>query len=124
MPADYLLLMLGGYLLTVAVETGVLLAGQSRRHPVRVKLFAGVWLTACTYPVVWLVLPPLIPEPRWAYLLAAETFAPLAECVLFWAAFVRPMPPDHRATVHDMLAVVAANLASFAVGEAIYGITS
>jgi hypothetical protein len=45
-----------------------------------VRLFAGAWLTACTYPVVWLVLPPLF-EERSLYLLAAETFAPVAEWV-------------------------------------------
>ena len=35
MPLDFLRLMLGFYLLTVAVETAVLLVGLSRRHPVR-----------------------------------------------------------------------------------------
>ena len=113
------LLMLAGYLLTVAVETAVLLAGLSRRHPVRARLFAGAWLTACTYPVVWLVLPPLF-ETRTAYLVVAEVFAPAAECVLFWVAFVRPLPPDRRATVRDLAAVVLANLASFGVGELVY----
>lgn len=119
-PADYLRHMLLGYLLTVTVETAVLLVGLSRRHPHRVTLFAGVWLSACTYPVVWLVLPGLFAE-RWQYLLAAETFAPAAECALFWLAFVRPLPPDRRATVRDLLAVTAANLASFGAGELIYG---
>ena len=120
-PADYFLHMLLGYLLTVAVETAVLLVGLSRRHPLRAKLFAGAWLSACTYPVVWLVLPPLIPE-RWEYLLAAETFAPAAECGLFWLALVRGQPPDRRATLRDMLTVTAANLASFGVGELIYAV--
>jgi hypothetical protein len=110
--------MLVCYLLTVAVETAVLLGGLARRHPVRVRLFAGVWLSACTYPVVWLVLPPLFGD-RWAYLLVAETFAPVAECGLFWVAFVRPLPPDRRATLRDLLAITLANLASFGVGELI-----
>ena len=114
----YLQLMLVGYLLTAAVETAVLLGLLSRRHPVRVRVFAGVWLTACTYPVVWLVLPPLFAgSERWLYLLAAETFAPVAECALFWGAFVRPLPPDRRATGRDLAAVAGANLCSFAVGE-------
>ncbi len=108
--------MLLGYLLTVAVETPVLLVGLSRRHPVRVRIFAGVWLSACTYPVVWLALPPLFAE-RWLYLLAAESFAPAAECLLFWLAFVRGLPPGRRATARDLLAVVAANLCSFGAGE-------
>ncbi len=117
--ARYLKLMLLGYALTVAVEAAVLLVGLSRRHRVRTRVLAGVWLTACTYPVVWLVLPPFFPDPhdRWRFLLVAETFAPLAEWVLFYAAFVRGRPPNRRATVRDLAAVVAANLASFAVGD-------
>lgn len=117
---SFALLMLAGYTLTVAVETAVLLAGLSRRHPVRARLFAGVWLTACTYPVVWLVLPPLLLPNRAAYLAVAETFAPAAECALFWLAFVKPLPPDRRTTARDMAAIVLANLASFGVGELIY----
>lgn len=114
----YLQQMLVGYCLTVAVETAVLLVLLSRRHPVRARLFAGAWLTACTYPVVWLVLPPLFgPDERWLYLLVAETFAPAAECAIFWVAFVRPVPPDRHATLRDMGAVVLANLCSFGAGE-------
>jgi hypothetical protein len=118
---EYLLLMAGFYLLTITIETAVLLPGLSRRHPLRSRLFAGIWLTACTYPVVWLVLPPLFPpeEDRTLYLLVAETFAPVAECALFWVAFVRRLPPDRRATARDMAAIVVANLCSFGVGELI-----
>lgn len=115
----YLLAMLVGYLLTIAIETTVLLAFLSRRHSLRVRLFAGVWLTACTYPIVWLVIPQMFGE-RWLYLLVAETFAPVAECILFWFAFIRGMPPDRRATIRDLIAIVVANLCSFAVGEVIH----
>ena len=115
-PPAFFLAMLVGYLLTVAVETAVLLVGVSRRHRVRARLFAGAWLTACTYPIVWLVLPELF-QSRWVYLLVAETFAPLAECALFWFAFARHLPPDRRATRRDFVAVVAANLLSFGAGE-------
>jgi hypothetical protein len=118
--AEYLRLMLVGYLITIAAETAVLVGLLSRRHPVRVRVFAGVWLTACTYPVVWLVLPPLFEgEPRWLYLLIAETFAPVAECAIFWAAFVRPLPSDRRATLRDCAVVTLANLCSFGLGEAL-----
>lgn len=74
-----------GYLVTVVLETPVLLAGFSRRHSVQTRLLAGAWLTACTYPVVVLVLPPLLRETcgEIPYLLVAETFAPIAECALF-----------------------------------------
>ena len=89
---EYLLAMLLGYLMTIAIETAVLVLLLSRRHPMRVRIFAGIWLSACTYPVVWLVLPELL-EERWLYLLVAETFAPVAECALFWFAFIRRLPP-------------------------------
>lgn len=118
-PATVLPMMAVGYLLTVAIETPVLVAGLSRRHPVRHRLLAGVWLTACTYPVVWLVLPPLI-DPgaqRALYLAVAETFAPAAECLLFWLAFGRAEPRRRAATVRDMAVIVLANLLSFAGGE-------
>lgn len=118
MTADYLLLMLGCYALTVAVEAPILLLFLSRRHGVGVRLFAGVWLTACTYPVVWLVLPPALDgSPRWVYLAVAETFAPVAECAAFWFAFVRGLPPERGATRRDCGAIVLANLCSFGLGE-------
>ena len=81
--------LLTGYLFTIAIETPVLVVGLSRRHPLSHRLFAGAWLTACTYPVVILVLPMLFDpgEQRGLYLAVAETFAPVAECLLFWAAF-------------------------------------
>jgi len=108
--------LLFGYLLTVAVETPVLALFLSERHTLRRRLFAGLWLTACTYPVVVLVLPPLFAgASRALYLAVAETFAPAAECALFYLAFggegsegVKP---------RDFAAVVAANLLSFLAGE-------
>jgi hypothetical protein len=118
---DYLVTMVAGYLMTITVETAVLLVCLSRRHPVGVRIFAGVWLTSCTYPVVWLVLPQLF-EERWLYLLVAETFAPLAECMIFWFAFVRGLPPDRWATIRDLMAITLANLCSFGMGEVIYAL--
>ncbi len=134
---DYLQLMLVGYLVTIAIETAVLVALLSRRHSLRVRLFAGVWLTACTYPVVWLVLPPWFDaDQRWLYLVVAETFAPIAECAIFWYAFVRPHtrsgppePPDEAwsptpapqparwETLRDFAVITLANLCSFGLGE-------
>ena len=82
---------------------------------------AALWLTACTYPIVILVLPLAMPEdaPRWQYLAIAETFAPLAECVLFWLAW-RSEIVDRRSFWRDMAAIVAANLASFLFGIAVW----
>src|SRR6266849_2846057 len=77
-----------GYLFSILIETPVLLIGLSRRHPIKRRLFAGIWLTACTYPIVVLVLPlALANASREIYLVVAETFAPVAECTLFWLAY-------------------------------------
>jgi hypothetical protein len=144
MPRDnYLLMMLIGYLISIAVETPVLVALLSRRHALWKRLFAGVWLTACTYPVVWLVLPPLFADnQRWLYLLVAETFAPVAECAIFWFAFIRPLPvpgpaasrnedewpfptpepPQRWASARDFGAIVLANLCSFGFGEVLIAV--
>jgi hypothetical protein len=108
-----------GYVFTVLVETPILLAALSSRHPWKVRLFCGVWLTACTYPIVILVLPMIInpTELRWLYLLVAESFAPLAECALFWAAFGKKEEAGKRSMWQDFAAITAANLASFGLGE-------
>ena len=107
-----------GYLLTILVETPILVIGLSPRHPIKRKLLAGLWLTACTYPIVTLVLPLLFaPESRTAYLLVAETFAPVAECVLFWLAFGSEELLGRRSMWRDFAAIIAANLASFGTGE-------
>ena len=105
-----------GYLLTIVMEIPILLLGLSPSHPPGRRLIAGCWLTACTYPVVILVLP-LTVGTWWgnvAYLAVAETFAPVAECLLFRAAF--PIPTCRIAAIRDMAAIVAANLASFVIG--------
>ena len=108
-----------GYLLTIAIETPILLVLLSRPHSWAKRLAAGLWLTACTYPIVILVLP-LVPglEPRWKYLAVAETFAPLAECMIFSAAFHRGTRISKSQRLQDWLAIVLANLASFVLGEA------
>jgi hypothetical protein len=108
-----------GYLLSIAIETPILLVGLSARHPMRVRIFAGLWLTGCTYPIVSVVLPALIQE-RTAYLLVAETFAPVAEVILFWVAFGTRSEFARRSMWRDFAAIIAANLASFLVGEALY----
>lgn len=120
-----------GYLLTIAIEAPILLAGLSRGHSLARRSFAGVWLTACTYPIVVLVLPLVVPPlfadsqmGEWAYLAVAETFAPVAECLLFSLLVKNQTPaaqtkPSHSPSVvtwQDYLAIIAANLASFLGG--------
>ncbi|HEX8421789.1 MAG TPA: hypothetical protein VF634_00160 [Pyrinomonadaceae bacterium] len=107
-----------GYLLTVAVETPVLLSALSARHPARRRLLSGLWLTACTYPIVVLVLPLAFGNSsRFAYLVTAETFAPVAECALFWAAFGKRDEYGRASIRRDFAAITVANLLSFALGE-------
>jgi hypothetical protein len=107
-----------GYLVTIAVETPILFLGLSRQHPWKRKLAAGVWLTACTYPIVTLVLPLLMANfSRAIYLAVAEVFAPVAECILFWLAFGWNKESRGASTWRDFAAIVIANLASFGVGE-------
>jgi hypothetical protein len=116
-----------GYLFTIAIETPILLVGLSSRHSWGVRLFCGFWLTACTYPIVVLVLPMFFEQVlhmsieedqyRWLYLLVAETFAPVAECALFWMAFGKRELVNTRSFYRDMITITVANLASFGFGE-------
>ena len=104
-----------GYLFTIAIETPILLFGLSRHHSIKRRLLSGAWLTACTYPIVVLVLPLLfVNQSRAVYLSVAETFAPVAECLLFWLAFGK------EARWRDFGVIVVANLASFLIGALIF----
>jgi hypothetical protein len=111
-----------GYLASVAFEGPVLWLGLSPVHSPRRRLFAAFWLTAATYPIVALLLPTVV-EPRWgrvAYIAIAETFAPLAECLLFAFAFgeqqARASSVAAASMPRDMAAIILANLVSFLVG--------
>lgn len=108
-----------GYLITISIETLILLVGLSPRHSWQRRVFAGIWLTACTYPIVILVLPQCIdPRQHLVLLLAvAETFAPVAECALFWAAFGSREEWGRWSMYRDFLVITLANLASFGGGE-------
>ncbi len=108
-----------GYAITVAVEVPVLVVGLSSRHSVRRRVLAGFWLTACTYPIVTLVIPAAIDpqDARFLCLVAAETFAPLGECALFWGAFGTGGGLRNTSAWRDFGVITLANLASFALGE-------
>lgn len=107
-----------GYLFTIFIETPVLLIGLPKPFSFKQRFRCGVWLTACTYPIVVLVLPAVfLGEARWLYLLVAEMFAPLAECLLFWAAFRERTAMTAGHWTQSFGAIVAANLASFGLGE-------
>lgn len=107
-----------GYVITILIETPILLVGLSKKLTLRQRLLCGVWLTACTYPIVVLVLPTVMfGFPRWQFLSVAETFAPVGECLLFWLAFRGRVQLDTSAWLRCLPAIAAANLASFGFGE-------
>ena len=107
-----------GYLLTILIETPILVAGLPAKLTLRRRSICGVWLTACTYPIVVLVLPAaFFGAPRWQYLAVAESFAPAAECLLFWLAFREDIGFKGTEWVRSFATIVIANLASFGVGE-------
>jgi len=107
-----------GYLFSILIETPILIIGLSKRHSVKRRIFAGIWLTACTYPIVVLVLPLLFANAsRVIYLIIAETFAPVAECILFWLAYGEAEQLGKASMWQDFATIVVANLASFLGGE-------
>ena len=107
-----------GYLFSILIETPILIIGLSRRHSIKRRLFAGVWLTACTYPIVVLVMPLVFANAsRVIYLIVAETFAPVAECILFWLAYGETEQVGKASMWRDLATIVVANLASFLGGE-------
>ena len=117
-PSDLWRFLVIGYPFTILIETPILVLGLSKRHSLKQKVFAGVWLTACTYPIVVLVLPLMFDSTsRAIYLSVAETFAPVAECVLFWLAYGRSEELGKRSMWQDFTTIVIANLASFLGGE-------
>ena len=54
---------------------------------------------------------------RAIYLIVAETFAPVAECILFWLAYGETEQVGRASMWQDFAAIVVANLASFLGGE-------
>ena len=118
-PLDRLWLFLPiGYLTTILIETPILLLGLSSKLSLKQKLLCGIWLTACTYPIVVLVLPAIFADySRNLYLLVAETFAPLGEIFFFWLAFRGKNLLENNDWIRSFAWIILANLASFGIGE-------
>ncbi|PYT01321.1 MAG: hypothetical protein DMF63_00265 [Acidobacteria bacterium] len=107
-----------GYIFTILIETPILFIGLPAPLTRHQKLLCGVWLTACTYPIVVLVLPAIFfGMPRWQYLAVAETFAPVGECIIFWLAFRSKGLLDTSGWIRSFVVISVANLASFGAGE-------
>jgi len=121
-PTDWLQLLMS-YGLTVVIESPILMVALSWAHPWRHRLFAGVWLTSCSYPVIALVLPYFISTAEsWpTYVVAAEVFAPVFECFLFWLVFDRPRTCARAMLGRDFGAIIVANLTSFGLGTLLSG---
>lgn len=99
--SEWLLPWLSAFALTQVVEMPIyvraLREGEPTidRMPVAIAVAFGA--SALTHPVVWFVMPRLIPEPWLAMVIVAELFAILAEAAwlrafklpraLAWAAF-------------------------------------
>ncbi len=114
-----------GYLTTVMIEVPVLAIGLSHHHPMRRRVVAGIWLTACTYPIVVLVMPiafgiDLSSQRYWLYIIVAESFAPAAECALFAYVFhTRDAWRDRdrrKGLWRDFGAIFVANILSYGAG--------
>lgn len=102
------------FVLTVLVETPIVLAGfrdagVALPRLVLLLLFANL----ATHQAVWFVFTQLFLVGSAAYVVAAETWAPAAEAVFYWALL--PGVPARRVAA----VAVAANVASFVVGRAV-----
>ena len=105
-----------GYLATVALEAPWLLLGLSKDRTIAQRIIASFWLTACTYPVVAVVLPLLLSRSLnyWGYLVVAEGFAILTECSLYHYAF----RSIHASSRHqDTIVITTANICSLTIGS-------
>ena len=106
-----------GYPITVLIEFPVLWWGLASVHDSKSRIMAACWLTACTYPIVVLVIPIVLQsEPTWVMITVSEIFAPLAECLVFLSVY------GIATWKRDCTAIVAANLASFGFGELLHSV--
>lgn len=107
-----------GFPTTVLIETIVLIFLLPPKLSLKQKLLCGIWLTACTYPIVVLVLPPLLGSISWTlYLWVAELFAHFGECLFFWLAFRGREDFEKNDWVRSFIAILLTNFASFLIGE-------
>lgn len=108
-----------GYLLTISIETPVLLFGLANRYSIKEKLFAGALLTGFSYPFVAVFFSMIWnPYKDYAtYVTVSEIFAPLSECLLFALLFQTRKKLSARERTIDFAVVVLANLLSYLSGE-------
>jgi hypothetical protein len=103
------------FLVTLVVEGPVVVAIARRTEPDLRRLgILVVFTNLVTHLAVWYVITQWLLVDTWQYLLVAETWAVLAETIIYWAA-VRGVALSRALS----LAVVA-NVASFAVGRVLF----
>lgn len=118
-PITWTRIALTGYLLTISIETPVLVFGLGNRYTLKEKLFAGAFLTGCSYPFVAIVFP-MIWNPYndySTYVTISEIFAPVSECIIFALLFQRRKLMSSRLRAQELAVVIAANLVSYLSGE-------
>lgn len=100
------------FVLTVAVEVPVVWYLVRRRQPDLLRLgLLIVFANLATHPAVWFVFTQLFLVGTIEYVVAAESWAVVAEAAFYWAA-IRGL------TVRRAIAVaLLANLASFLAGR-------
>ena len=106
-----------GYVLTVIVELPILVVGLGTEHSLRRKIAAGFWLTACTYPVVVLVYRPCsgpLPGVRDGSTFPSPSHSRRSANAVCSGGI-------DRLSQRDVVAIVVANLSSFAMGEILGG---
>lgn len=112
---DYLSLFFFSLFFTILAETLALFllarrwfCWPQRRMPGRLLLFAGILASACTLPYVWFVFPALFAS-RLPYIIAAESFAVLAEALIYLMVLRIPLK-------EAFLLSLACNALSFGLG--------
>lgn len=108
-----------GYLLTISLETPVLIFGLAKVYSLKEKVLAGISLTAFSYPFVAVIFPLVFDpyEHYGTYILVSEVFAPLSEIALFTWLFQKGKELKPKERFNDFAVIVAANLLSYLTGE-------
>ncbi len=102
---------------TLLIETLILYFGLGKEYDGRSKVLIGCLLSLATFPIVNLLIPIwLNPETMlFAYCWISETFAFLAECLLFVFIFSKKRSTKSQLAVNCAI-IFLANVASFTYG--------
>ena len=103
------------FVVTLVVEAPVVVALVRRTEPDLLRLgIVVVFANLVTHLAVWYVITQLLLVGTWQYLLVAETWAVLAETIIYWAAV------GGLALSRALAVAVVANVASFTVGRVLF----